>query len=118
MTIVSNPRAYKIPDWFLNRQKDIKDGRYSQVRRRLGVDLRGAAAALENAAGRCAPSACALTAVGMAAGSGGKMWQPRGSGQGTCKEGNFEGRSLQACASECTEGVLNHTRTHTNPCFR
>eukprot|EP00887_Chlorella_sp_A99_P002010 scaffold18.g2010.t1 len=31
MTIVSNPRAYKIPDWFLNRQKDIKDGRYSQV---------------------------------------------------------------------------------------
>lgn len=33
MTIVANPRAYKIPDWFLNRQKDIKDGRYSQVRR-------------------------------------------------------------------------------------
>lgn len=32
MTIVANPRAYKIPDWFLNRQKDIKDGRYSQVR--------------------------------------------------------------------------------------
>lgn len=31
MTIVSNPRAYKIPDWFLNRQKDVKDGRYSQV---------------------------------------------------------------------------------------
>ncbi|KAL1422904.1 hypothetical protein MTO96_021625 [Rhipicephalus appendiculatus] len=22
---------YKIPDWFLNRQKDIKDGKYSQV---------------------------------------------------------------------------------------
>lgn len=32
MTIVANPRAYKIPDWFLNRQKDIKDGRFSQVR--------------------------------------------------------------------------------------
>ncbi len=32
MTIVANPRAYKIPDWFLNRQKDVKDGRYSQVR--------------------------------------------------------------------------------------
>ncbi len=31
MVIVSNPRAYKIPDWFLNRQKDIKDGRFSQV---------------------------------------------------------------------------------------
>ena len=25
------PAAYKIPDWFLNRQKDVKDGRYSQV---------------------------------------------------------------------------------------
>lgn len=33
MTIVANPRAYKIPDWFLNRQKDVKDGRYSQARR-------------------------------------------------------------------------------------
>lgn len=31
MTIVGNPRAYKIPDWFLNRQKDVKDGRYSQI---------------------------------------------------------------------------------------
>lgn len=31
LVIVSNPRGYKIPDWFLNRQKDIKDGRYSQV---------------------------------------------------------------------------------------
>ena len=31
MSIVSNPRHYKIPDWFLNRQKDIKDGKYSQV---------------------------------------------------------------------------------------
>lgn len=32
VTIMSNPRQYKIPDWFLNRQKDIKDGKYSQVR--------------------------------------------------------------------------------------
>ncbi|CAG0894289.1 unnamed protein product [Darwinula stevensoni] len=31
LTIISNPRQYKIPDWFLNRQKDIKDGKYSQV---------------------------------------------------------------------------------------
>ena len=37
MTIVANPRAYKIPDWFLNRQKDIKDGRFSQVRVLPGV---------------------------------------------------------------------------------
>ena len=28
---MSNPRQYKIPDWFLNRQKDIKDGKYSQI---------------------------------------------------------------------------------------
>ena len=31
ITIMQNPRQYKIPDWFLNRQKDVKDGRYSQV---------------------------------------------------------------------------------------
>merc|ERR1712050_355256 len=31
ITIMSNPRQYKIPDWFLNRQKDTKDGKYSQV---------------------------------------------------------------------------------------
>lgn len=31
MSIVQNPRHYKIPDWFLNRQKDVKDGKYSQV---------------------------------------------------------------------------------------
>jgi len=31
VTIVQNPRQYKIPDWFLNRQKDIRDGKYSQV---------------------------------------------------------------------------------------
>jgi small subunit ribosomal protein S18e len=31
ISIIANPRQYKIPDWFLNRQKDIKDGKYSQV---------------------------------------------------------------------------------------
>jgi hypothetical protein len=49
MTVMQNPREYKIPDWFLNRQKDIKvffswicvffnfifptfqDGKYAQV---------------------------------------------------------------------------------------
>lgn len=31
VTVMTNPRQYKIPDWFLNRQKDIKDGRYGQV---------------------------------------------------------------------------------------
>ncbi|XP_021569187.1 40S ribosomal protein S18 isoform X2 [Carlito syrichta] len=30
ITIMQNPRQYKIPDWFLNRQKDVKDGKYSQ----------------------------------------------------------------------------------------
>lgn len=33
MGIVANPRAYKIPDWFLNRQRDHKTGRFSQARR-------------------------------------------------------------------------------------
>merc|ERR1739845_155001 len=31
VTIMQNPRQYKIPDWFLNRQRDIKDGKTSQV---------------------------------------------------------------------------------------
>ena len=31
ITIVQNPRQFKIPDWFLNRQKDKTDGKYSQV---------------------------------------------------------------------------------------
>merc|ERR1712025_880527 len=31
VTIMNNPRQYKIPDWFLSRQKDIKDGKFSQV---------------------------------------------------------------------------------------
>merc|ERR1711887_469460 len=31
ITIISNPRQYKIPDWFLNRQKDERDDKFSQV---------------------------------------------------------------------------------------
>ncbi|XP_058518492.1 small ribosomal subunit protein uS13-like [Ochotona princeps] len=31
ITIMQNPRQYKIPDWFLNRQKHVKDGKCSQV---------------------------------------------------------------------------------------
>ena len=31
VAIMQNPREYKIPDWFLNRQKDCKDGKYSQL---------------------------------------------------------------------------------------
>lgn len=31
ITILNNPRQFKIADWFLNRQKDIADGKYSQV---------------------------------------------------------------------------------------
>merc|ERR1712051_861962 len=30
VTIMQNPRQYKIPNWFLNRQKDIKDGKTNQ----------------------------------------------------------------------------------------
>merc|ERR1712165_560116 len=31
ITTMQNPRQYKIPNWFLNRQKDIKDGKTGQV---------------------------------------------------------------------------------------
>eukprot|EP00127_Corallochytrium_limacisporum_P006359 Clim_evm70s225 gene=Clim_evmTU70s225 len=31
VTIMQNPRQYKIPDYFLNRQRDIKDGKFSQL---------------------------------------------------------------------------------------
>merc|ERR1712121_23387 len=31
LTIIMNPRQYKIPDWFLNRQKDVVDGKFTQV---------------------------------------------------------------------------------------
>jgi len=31
VTIIQNPTQFKIPNWFLNRQKDIFDGKYSQI---------------------------------------------------------------------------------------
>lgn len=31
VAIIQNPRQFKIPLWFLNRQKDFKSGKYSQV---------------------------------------------------------------------------------------
>merc|ERR1712243_531508 len=31
VTIMQNPRQHKIPDYYLNRPKDIKDGKYSQI---------------------------------------------------------------------------------------
>jgi len=30
-TVMLNPTQYKIPDWFLNRRKDVRDGKNSQV---------------------------------------------------------------------------------------
>merc|ERR1712006_33399 len=30
-TILQNPRQFKVPDWMLNRKKDTKDGKFSQV---------------------------------------------------------------------------------------
>ena len=29
--ILQNPAEFKIPNWFLNRQKDIVDGKFSQI---------------------------------------------------------------------------------------
>lgn len=31
VAIIMQPRHYKIPDWFLNRQKDVRDGKFFQV---------------------------------------------------------------------------------------
>merc|ERR1712032_269653 len=31
VTIVQNPRQFKVPDWMLNRKKDVKDGKFGQV---------------------------------------------------------------------------------------
>lgn len=31
VAVITNPRQFKIPLWFLNRQKDFKTGKYSQV---------------------------------------------------------------------------------------
>ncbi|GMT25663.1 hypothetical protein PFISCL1PPCAC_16960 [Pristionchus fissidentatus] len=30
-TVMQNPTQYKIPDWFLNRRRDYKDGKTTQV---------------------------------------------------------------------------------------
>jgi ribosomal protein S13 len=31
VAIISNPTIFKIPKWFLNRQKDVRTGKHSQV---------------------------------------------------------------------------------------
>ena len=31
ITVVQHPRQFRIPNWMLNRQKDIKDGRFYQI---------------------------------------------------------------------------------------
>ncbi|KAK4537071.1 hypothetical protein CDCA_CDCA11G3096 [Cyanidium caldarium] len=31
VTIIQNPRQFKVPDWFLNRRKDFRDGKYVQL---------------------------------------------------------------------------------------
>jgi hypothetical protein len=31
MVVVVNPRQFKVLDWFLNRKKDYKDGRFSSL---------------------------------------------------------------------------------------
>jgi len=31
VAVISNPKQYKIPDWFLNRQRDFADGKTTQV---------------------------------------------------------------------------------------
>ena len=38
ITIMQNPRQYKIPNWFLNRQKDIKDGKLNILLNFAGKD--------------------------------------------------------------------------------
>ncbi|XP_057432200.1 40S ribosomal protein S18-like [Lotus japonicus] len=32
MTVVANPKQFKIPDWFLNRKKDYKDALHMKLR--------------------------------------------------------------------------------------
>ena len=39
IVITQNPRQFKIPDYFLNRKKDHKDGRYTQLTSNL-VDMK------------------------------------------------------------------------------
>eukprot|EP01113_Clastostelium_recurvatum_P012663 TRINITY_DN1657_c0_g1_i1.p2 TRINITY_DN1657_c0_g1~~TRINITY_DN1657_c0_g1_i1.p2 ORF type:complete len:168 (+),score=27.96 TRINITY_DN1657_c0_g1_i1:37-504(+) len=31
LTILNHPRQFKIPDWFLNRQKDVRTGKFYQI---------------------------------------------------------------------------------------
>eukprot|EP00761_Pharyngomonas_kirbyi_P011248 gb/GECH01011273.1/.p1 GENE.gb/GECH01011273.1/~~gb/GECH01011273.1/.p1 ORF type:complete len:156 (+),score=16.24 gb/GECH01011273.1/:1-468(+) len=31
VAVIQNPQDYKIPNWFLNRQKDVKTGTYTQA---------------------------------------------------------------------------------------
>jgi len=31
VNVLSHPQQYKIPNWMLNRQKDVKDGKFSQL---------------------------------------------------------------------------------------
>jgi hypothetical protein len=63
MTVVANPRQYKVPDWFLNRQKDIKDGSFKQVREKNGVLAAfGASAAAARARERRLPPLLLLIA--------------------------------------------------------
>jgi small subunit ribosomal protein S18e len=31
VNIIQNPTQFKVPNWFLNRQKDIFDGKFSQI---------------------------------------------------------------------------------------
>jgi len=31
IAVLMHPRAFKIPDWFLNRKKDFRDGKYTQL---------------------------------------------------------------------------------------
>ena len=31
IAVISNPLQYTIPQWFLNRQKDVETGKYKQI---------------------------------------------------------------------------------------
>ena len=31
IAVITNPLQYNIPEWFLNRQKDIETGKYKQI---------------------------------------------------------------------------------------
>ena len=89
MVIVANPRQFKIPDWFLNRQKDVKDGRYSQVTSSaLDTKLRDDLERLKKI--RCACGCSLLVSDAWAGqeraarGRGGEKVRERQSGRGSC----------------------------------